>query len=211
MKVQVGLVLTFLGVWSLFSAFSALPAQHHLLNSSESTVSFNQMVSLPTGILLGWEVRNVEAVAYYSVERRALEGDFFSVGGRMILEGQSSSIHFKDEFKSDRSEKLWQYRLKLVYKDGEIKYSPIKTFMSKRSGLTYPNPAKDYSYFRMDELAQATPVNLNWYDFQGRLVRQEVLRYDGERVLNLRTFEPGTYYFTVQANQTFFQQKVIIE
>ncbi|MBZ5856142.1 S8 family serine peptidase [Flavihumibacter profundi] len=121
-------------------------------------------------VLLNWTKEHPEEVDHFEVERAARSNstlDFKSIG---TVSGSplNTSYRFRDIRLQPPG--AWHYRLKIVYKNGDIRYSAIRTISFDAGILVklYPNPSADGKVKLLLQNAEGKNVELALYDQAGR-------------------------------------------
>jgi len=100
------------------------------------------------------------------------------------------------------------YRLRQTDYDGNFKYSKVKSIFIIDNKLSlYPNPAKDYIYYKIADYNKE--FNVEIYNTQGKLVKSFILplKNQAEDRIDISNLKDGTY-FIKYINLTNHQVKV---
>jgi hypothetical protein len=186
---------------------SVLPVQ--FLNFTANTQN--------TKVLLSWAIQTTAAIGYVEVERSLNNSTFIKVGivTDAVKLNEPQSFGFSDDIGAVNSDVIY-YRLKVIGKAGEIKYSNV--LLVKRSSTNTPlniapNPAYNYVSIKfVTEKAGAVTIRL--VDNTGKTVLQHnQLVSKGSNSIqlnNLEKYSSGVYSLQVLINDEIVTQKLIL-
>ncbi|MEN9611886.1 MAG: hypothetical protein RLZZ628_2700, partial [Bacteroidota bacterium] len=141
-----------------------------------------------------------EKVAYYEVEKPTDDGlNFKSIHKKTV--GATENYFFG--YDPMPLEGLNQYRLKSVWKDGTIHYTPLKTIDYQRIANfeIFPNPTKEEALIDLKDFADRK-VELSISDVAGKVILTQTIENASVTPyrLPIETLGTGTYFVTVQTN-----------
>ncbi|ULQ57305.1 T9SS type A sorting domain-containing protein [Flavihumibacter rivuli] len=166
---------------------------------------------------LSWIVGYNEQVASYVVERSS-DGRSFSQVGEMPSNGQIGSAGYNlEDFLGNVSGSKVYYRIKIVRKDGSVRYSTVIALDLKLDGkvpfLIAPNPIKDNMQLVIpsNSRQQAT---VNIYDAAGALMSSRKVQLErGNNIFQFNGFERwsnGVYTVRLQVGDQVHTEKMIL-
>jgi hypothetical protein len=180
-------------------------------------LAFNAAVQ-NTDVLLNWTIITPVNIDRFEIERSTDNNNFLLTGtvtGKIKLNEQQS-FSFTDDISKLNEIAVIYYRLKMIGKSGEIKYSNVivvKNGLSKNSVTIMPNPAEDFVNIRLSaEKTGITTIRLiNGF---GQLVlmqnRNIVKGINTIMLNNLSNYGAGMYTLQIQLNEQWISQKLII-
>lgn len=170
---------------------------------------------------LNWTTASEVNSSRFEVERSINSSDFFNKIGEESARGNSASITHYGPF-IDNQVKLgntYNYRLKMIDKDGEFKYSDIRSITIESGdgilnlGEFEPNPAVSKSNLSFT-LNKASNVTIELYSISGNLVSK---LFDSELPAGYKTIElqlgniaSGTYNAVITINGSSFVKRITI-
>lgn len=121
-------------------------------------------------VLLNWTIDQPENIQYFEIERAPKAGtavNFTSIGTENATTGVNSYT-FRDIKLQPPG--TWLYRLKLVDRQGGVRYSVIRTisFEAAISANLYPNPSSDGQVTLFLDNTEGKTIDLALYDQSGR-------------------------------------------
>jgi uncharacterized repeat protein (TIGR01451 family) len=166
---------------------------------------------------LTWSIITPQEIARFEIERSIDNLTYTQVGvnTETVRLNEQQQFGFTDNITGLASEVIY-YRIKVVGKNGEIKYSNVLVMRKTKGNATLsimPNPAKEYVTVRM-YIDKDAVTELRLIDNIGRTVlqqRQKLLR--GINVLqlnNLQRFSAGVYSLQVLYNDQLVTEKLIL-
>jgi 1,4-alpha-glucan branching enzyme len=197
-------------------SFTLAPGEYHVYTNTLVTlpvtlISFNGKNNGANNILT-WTVANEEGLAYYELQRSS-DGQNFYFISKTNATGKNS-YSFADDVSGNLSS-LYYYRLKIIDKDGNFKYSDVVKIKLTSNGLfaaIRPNPFADKLIVTV-ESALTAKATLTLTDISGRqLYKQNKTLFAGTNLLEIneaRGFAAGTYILTVADAQHSQNIKVI--
>jgi hypothetical protein len=95
--------------------------------------------------LLQWSTASEQNSSSFEVQRSENGSDFSTVGTVAAAGNSDKVINYQYEDRPLSNASIYYYRLKMVDKDGSIKYSNVVIIKNSTSALStvYPNPARD--------------------------------------------------------------------
>ncbi|ULQ57644.1 S8 family serine peptidase [Flavihumibacter rivuli] len=139
-------------------------------------LDFNATQKLkPDAVLLDWSVADPLAIAGYELEKAILANDQAAPAFNKLTSiqaGSGSTYQYNDD--QVKRGQVYQYRLKLSYKNGGQAYSPTRTisFIDKVEALVFPNPSSDGRFELVLKNAEGKRVDLRVFDANGKLIWQ---------------------------------------
>ncbi|MGC4100211.1 T9SS type A sorting domain-containing protein [Ferruginibacter sp.] len=171
-----------------------------------------------TQVMLNWTILAAKAVDHFEIERSLDNATYTKVGSvnDPVKLNEQQSFNYTDDISGIRSEIIY-YRLKVIGKEGEIKYSGVlvvRLNQVKTPVSISPNPANDYVTVRFFA-EKESEVTLRLVDNLGKTVilqKQKVLK--GNNVLQLTglgKFSAAIYTLQVLVNDEIVTKKIILE
>jgi hypothetical protein len=186
---------------------SVLPVQ--FLNFTANTQN--------TKVLLSWAIQTAAAIDYVEVERSLNNSSFITAGivTDVVKLNEPQSFGFTDDISAVNSDVIY-YRLKVIAKSGEIKYSNVllvRKNQTKTPLSIAPNPAHDYVSIKF-VAEKACTVTIRLVDNTGKTVLQHnQLASKGNNSIqlnNLEKYSSGVYSLQVLINNEIVTQKLIL-
>ncbi len=153
--------------------------------------------------LLLWTTAAEENVSHFEIERSSNGREFSKIGA--VKAGQTQ-YSFTDDFSSpsllERGGVRFYYRLKMLDKDGQFTYSPIRSLTINHSSLTitlFPNPAKDNLQVQIDS-DKPTTLQMQVLSLDGKvLLSNGFSAAEGSslRSINIGALQKGSYFLKV--------------
>jgi Ig-like domain CHU_C associated/Secretion system C-terminal sorting domain len=169
-------------------------------------------------VALNWSVITTKEVERFEIER-SLDNVKYSVTGVVtdaVKLNEMQSFGFTDDISGINTAAVY-YRLKVIGKAGDIKYSNVLVVRLKQNAADFvvsPNPAKNYTTIRF-VAQQQTQVTIKLVDNSGKLVlqqKQNVLKGSNFIQLNdLGKFSNGIYTVQLLVNNEIFMQKLLLD
>ncbi|WP_462255476.1 Ig-like domain-containing protein [Ferruginibacter sp.] len=168
-------------------------------------------------VLLSWSVITTKEVERFEIERSLDNTTYTKVGivTDAVKLNEQQSFAYTDDISGLNNEVIY-YRLKVVGKAGEIKYSnvlAVRKNQTKTPVSMLPNPANDYVSMRFF-VAKESEVIIRLLDNLGKTVliqKQKVNRGNNTILLNgLSKFTAGVYSIQIFANDEIVTQKLIL-
>lgn len=153
--------------------------------------------------------------AAFEIERSTDGQQWQKVGtvSTAVLQANADHFNFRDE--NALSGKSY-YRIKIIGKDGSIKYTEVKTiyFSSLTDKISVsPNPVTDYINIRFTT-GQATVVKIALHDHNGKTIyEKKVNAVAGEntvRLSDLKIMASGMYYLNLGIGEEIFSEKLVV-
>lgn len=151
---------------------------------------------------LNWLTENELNFDHFEIERSATGAGFKTIGFKTSTSSNSSrqSYQYGDDL-SNVAGNVFYYRLKMVDRDGQFKYSNVIMVRKDAKGINgialNPNPVINGMATVRFTASAASIVNFRVVDMSGRLVLQQQNKiYDGNNSIslnNLDRLQPGVY------------------
>ena len=167
--------------------------------------------------LLKWTILTTKAIDHFEIERSADNNIFIKTGTVRdnVLLNQSQTFSFNDDI-STVSSNIIYYRLKVIGKAGEIKYSNILIIIriqTKNLVTVMPNPTGSYTIIRFFVEKEST-ITLRLMDNLGRpllIQEQRVLRGNNSiQLTGLGKYSSGVYTLQINIYNEIVTQRLII-
>jgi len=164
--------------------YAELPAEAYgefYIGLDENGSGFNFTAERQEGadiVLLHWDLASISGISHFEVERAPkTEGNlvFEKIGTSQALVNELD-YRFRDiRIKTPGS---WHYRIKIIYENGDTRYSPLRTisFETKIIAKLYPNPSTDGKVSLLLQNTEGKKVDLALYDPGGRLLWRQALQ-----------------------------------
>jgi uncharacterized repeat protein (TIGR01451 family) len=171
-----------------------------------------------TQMQLSWAILAAQQIDHFEIERSVNNADFSKAGiiTATVKLNEPQSFGFNDDINGINSDVIY-YRLKVIGKAGEIKYSSILAVRLKATKTPVnimPNPASDYVSVRFYS-EKAGDVTIRLVDNAGKTVllqKQKVSKGNNMVQLNeLNKYTTGVYALQVLVNNEVVTQKLILE
>lgn len=165
---------------------SALPLKLQIFSARKSG----------TKNLLEWTTSNEDDVEYFEVQR-SMEGRDFKAIGKVLAKGMSIVQHyFFTDYEPLKTVNF--YRLKMIDRDGNFTFSPIRKINSQLvfDVNVYPNPVKNNLYI-YTTCEWSTNVIIDIVNAEGKIVMQQKMTLaEGADVktLNIASLATGNYF-----------------
>ena len=182
-------------------------------------IQFIQFTGTPQNntVLLNWTIITPNAVEHFEIER-SLDNGIYNFRGIItdaVKLNEQQSFSFNDDINAVSSDIIY-YRLKVVGKAGEVKYSNV---LVVRKGLykspvsIMPNPANDYVSVRFF-VEKESEVTIRLLDNVGKAVLQQKQKAakgnNTMQLSGLAKFSNGVYSLQVLVNEEIVTQKLIL-
>jgi Ig-like domain CHU_C associated/Secretion system C-terminal sorting domain len=167
---------------------------------------------------LSWSIITPKEIDHFEIERSTDNINYTKAGvnNQAVKLNESQGFGYTDNITGISNEILY-YRLKVVGKNGEVKYSNILVLRRTKSNTTVaimPNPASSYLSIRIYAERDAD-MDVRIIDNIGRTVlvkRQKVLKGNNTVQLNgLDKFSNGFYSLQLVNNNELITEKLIIQ
>ena len=164
-----------------------------------------------------WTILTTKAIDHFEIERSADNNIFIKTGTVRdnVLLNQSQTFSFNDDI-STVSSNIIYYRLKVIGKAGEIKYSNILIIIriqTKNLVTVMPNPTGSYTIIRFFVEKEST-ITLRLMDNLGRpllIQEQRVLRGNNSiQLTGLGKYSSGVYTLQINIYNEIVTQRLII-
>jgi uncharacterized repeat protein (TIGR01451 family) len=171
-----------------------------------------------TQMQLSWTIQAAQEVDHFEIERSLNNANYSKAGivTATVKLNEPQSFGFNDDINGINSDVIY-YRLKVIGKAGEIKYSSILAIRLKATKTPVsimPNPANDYVSIRFYVEKQGE-VTIRLVDNAGKTIllqKQKVSKGNNMLQLNeLNKFTTGVYALQVLINDEIVTQKLILE
>lgn len=129
-------------------------------------------------VLLNWNLTSISGISHFEVERASkTEGTlvFEKIG---TVQALSNALDYRFRDIRINAPGSWHYRLKIIYDNGDIRYSPLRTISFERKIIAkvYPNPSTDGKVSLLLQNTEGKKVDLALYDQGGRLLWHQALQ-----------------------------------
>ncbi len=174
-------------------------------------------VAQNTSVQLNWLVITETALDHFEIERSTNNTTYSKIGevNKVVELNITQGFSYTDDISNVNSE-LYYYRLKVVSKTGEIKYSNIvvvRKATSKQSITIMPNPAKGFTTIKFTSENNETST-LRLIDNGGRLAHTQLIKIaKGLNTIslnNLSKHSGGMYTVQFLLNNQLVTQKIMI-
>ncbi len=189
----------------IYTPTSALPVQ---LISFTATAGKNIA-------LLQWKTAEETGFNYYQVERSLDNAITYQATGKVTASGSNSTYQFTDNLSTANATAVIYYRLKMVDRNGDFKYSEVRTVsfnqQDKNSIKAYPNPAITTVNIYLGISNAANKYSATIHDMQGRIIKffsNVTPQQDKTITLSLAGISSGQYIVTI--NGSTVQQHAVI-
>jgi hypothetical protein len=191
----------------------SLPAASSLLCMPLPLNDLEHFTSKQTisGIELNWKMRTIQHLIRFELERSDDQNNFSTLA--MIGNNHNYNYDYADEKPSSGSV---YYRLKLVYDDGRIGYSPVlavKAAGTDQLQLLHisPNPVKDITQLLIQTGRQVHLTTLVYNAVGQKIIgRNDHLQKGIHRLaLNLQSLEPGLYFIRIMNEDQIIVQSIM--
>jgi hypothetical protein len=169
-------------------------------------------------VFLNWSILTAKEIERFEIER-STDNIKYSNAGKVtdaVKLNEPQSFGFTDDITGVNADIIY-YRLKVIGKTGDIKYSNVLVVKVKQTGSSpvtiVPNPATDYIVVKFTAY-QASEVTVKLIDNSGKTVlvqKQKVSK--GSNIMqldNLGKYSAGVYTVQVFVNNEIAAQKIII-
>ncbi len=170
-----------------------------------------------TQVALTWSIITPKDVDRFEIERSIDNNTYTKVGGvnDAVKLNEKQAFVFTDDI-SGISNEIIYYRLKVIGRAGEIKYSNVlvvRRSQTKTPVSIMPNPANDYVSVRLF-IEKETEITIRLIDNLGKTVLlQKQKTTKGINILqltNLAKYSAGVYTVQVLVNEQIVTQKLIL-
>ena len=160
--------------------------------------------------LLSWTTINEMKVDHFEIERSNNGREFSKIGiTKANSTNQINTYQYSDAVAPNSP--LWgagglYYRLKMIDKDGQFSYSPIRSLTINNSSLIitlFPNPAKDNLQIQI-ESDKKTAIQLVMLSADGKvLLSKSIIANEGSSLqsINISTLPKGSYLLKVKSDK----------
>ena len=162
-----------------------------------------------TQVKLTWSTAQEINSKEFVVERSA-SGNSYSSIGKVMANGNSSSISNYQFNDANPNAGVNFYRLKMVDADLKSEYSKVvKIDFSKNYTIAIsPNPAK--SYFNVTVANISAPMILEITDVSGRVLQTQIIS-NQNNVVPVNSLSKGLYFIKLKNANTSYTEKLVIE
>ena len=169
-------------------------------------------------VLLRWTIIAEKEVDRFEIERSINNSNYIktaTVSQPVLLQVQQS-FSATDDISNLNSDVIY-YRLKVIGKNGSIKYSNVlvvRKNLNKAEISIIPNPAKNYVVIKF-YAEKDTEVSMWLYDNTGRIIlnnTQKIFKGMNNILLeNLNKYSNAVYQLKIQANENTITKKLVIQ
>ncbi|HSC36298.1 MAG TPA: T9SS type A sorting domain-containing protein, partial [Chitinophagaceae bacterium] len=182
---------------------------------SKNTLSFTAGLNSKKTVDLKWQLVSSSALLLSEVQR-SINSQQWEVVATINAYGTGND-HSYNTTDHTPLNGLSYYRVKLVFKDGTIQYTDIKTVTitdGMNSLHVALNPAQEYTLLKLSS-STATVFTIDMMDNSGRVVmRKSISVNPGDNFVhinNLDRFPPGLYYIQATSANFNAMEKIIIQ
>ncbi|MEY2917959.1 MAG: hypothetical protein RIS73_1673, partial [Bacteroidota bacterium] len=170
-----------------------------------------------TQVLLSWTIIASKEVERFEIERSLDNATYTNVGiaSDTVKLNEPQSFGYTDNISSISNDVIY-YRLKVIGKTGDIKYSTILVVRKNKANTTVtilPNPARDYVSVRFFA-EKESEVTIRLVDNIGKTVmQQKQIATKGNNMIHLielNKYGAGVYTMQVLINNEIVTQKIIL-
>jgi hypothetical protein len=167
---------------------------------------------------LSWTIITTKDIERFEIERSLDNITYTKIGtlSDAVRLNEQQSFGYADDVNGINSDVLY-YRLKVIGKSGEIKYSNvlvIRRTITKTAVSIMPNPAQEYVTIKFVAEKQAA-ATIRLVDNNGKVVLQQSIlanRGNNSILLNsLSRYSAGIYTIQVFINEEVITQKLVLE
>lgn len=160
-------------------------------------------------VKLTWSTAQEINSKEFVVERSAYGSNYSSIG-KVMANGNSSSISNYQFNDASPNAGVNFYRLKMVDADSKFEYSKVvKIDFSKNYTITIsPNPAK--SFFNVTVANISAPMILEITDVSGRVLQTQTIS-NQNNVVAVNNLSKGLYFVKLKNANTSYTEKLVIE
>ena len=180
-------------------------------------LAFNAAVQ-NTEVLLNWTIITPVNVDRVEIER-STDNSNFTVAGTVtdaVKLNVQQSFNYTDDISKLNNSSIIYYRLKMIGKSGEVKYSSVIVVKNSMAAVVVsiqPNPAKDFVTIRF-VADKAAVTNIRLINGAGQLVLQQsrsiTKGINALMLNNLGNYNAGIYTLQIQLNDQWVSQKLLI-
>ena len=182
-------------------------------------VDILQFKGVPQGnnVQLNWSITTPTEIDHFEIERSIDNSGFINTGTvrETVKLNQAQSFSFTDDISTVKNDIIY-YRLKVIGKNGEIKYSNVlvvRKIKAKTSVTIMPNPANDEVSVRFF-VEKESEITLRLLDYLGKSVlvqKQKAFKGNNTMQLNgLSRYSSGVYSLQVLVNGEVVTEKLIL-
>jgi hypothetical protein len=164
-------------------------------------------------VLLKWNTFSENDNSYFVIEH-SIDGKNFTVVGKRLSNGNTSSGHSYDFIHANPISGINMYRLKMVDLNGRAEYSSIRriVFAKDKNTLSiFPNPARDKATLMLDA-KDGEQLFVKIFDGSGRMIKQQIVIVKNQQSeLRLDGLQTGAYAVVAMTNNgEQFKTKLMI-
>ena len=168
-------------------------------------------------VTLNWKIISNQGIDRFEVQRSTDNNNFIKVATvtEPVLLNVQQSFGATDNITSINSDVLY-YRLKIIGKNGDIKYSNIIVIRLGNSKIDIkltPNPAKDFVQVRL-KAQKETDVTFRLIDIYGKVVLYQVNKvFNGDNVIDINGISKlsnGMYSLQILIQDDLVTKKLVI-
>ncbi len=197
-------------------SFTLQPGEYHVYLNADivlpvTLVSFTGKNNEHTNVL-SWKVDNENDLAYYELQQ-SVDGQKFSSISQIKATG-NGNYSYADNI-STAALSIYYYRLKMVDKDGNFKYSPVVKISIRAKGKfasVNPNPFKQKIELSIESLVP-DKATLIINDIDGRQLYKQIKNViTGNNIIEINEagkFSEGTYLLTIIESQQIQSIKIV--
>jgi Secretion system C-terminal sorting domain/Ig-like domain CHU_C associated len=168
-------------------------------------------------VLLSWSIITPQEIDHFEIERSVNNITYNKLGqlNSIVQLNIQQAFTYLDDITNVNGDIIY-YRLKIVAKSGEIKYSNVlvvRKTTTKNTISVMPNPANEYVQVRLYSNKQAY-VNIRLIDANGKVVMQQKKQIEkGTNALQingLSKFSSGNYILQINMDNEISIHKIIL-
>jgi len=165
---------------------------------------------------LRWEVDNNQLVSKYDVEY-SLDGRNFYPVGSIPADERTGTAEYSMNYSALQNAPTTFFRLRLVGRNGVIKYSQISTLKMNttqpNNALIFPNPVNNVAWLSM-EMQEKSEATILIMDSYGKLINKTTKQFrKGSNMLNfeqITKLPAGIYLVKIRSGNQENTQKVVV-
>jgi len=168
------------------------------------------------GINVEWTAENETNIAYYEVEK-STNGVAYSSIATLKANNTNKAFTYNNIDKALVGSANLYYRIKIVSKDGTVKYTPSVAISTNSIGTirVYPNPVTNHSFSLLLNNVEKGTYQLKLANSLGMGVHTQTINHQGgsanERIV-LQNLAKGAYYLQIDnAKGSVYTQTLLVE
>jgi hypothetical protein len=163
-------------------------------------------------VSIAWQTAQEINTSYFNIERSE-DGKTFSKIGSVAAKGNNTVNNYSfvdNALPIISSQKVFEYRIKMVDKDGHFTYSKIASVnLHAASSISInPNPVKNI--LQVTGLSRSSVSNISITDISGKLVKRIAVESDNY-LFDLSSLSCGNYFIRIEDSEKIINLKFIKE